>query len=63
MTRKHFILIAAAMNRALKDAIERHEDTTSLENAIGYLVAVFQDENSRFDRNRFRMACFRTIGE
>ena len=63
MTRKDYILIAAAINDAYHSASFVNEEITrvavlhGIDCAANYLAAALGRDNPRFDRSRFVKAC------
>lgn len=56
MTRKDYVLIAAALKQAHLNAIENGVNTQPLQDVAGLLCARLAQDNPRFDRARFLAA-------
>lgn len=61
MTKKHFILMAAALKKAFLNA--DLDERRGFGRAIDALCEVFEADNKNFDEQRFRNACFPTLNE
>ena len=55
MTKKHFIKIAAAMEKIYESG--DFDERAGIRRAIYALSEVFKEENPRFDEQRFEDAC------
>jgi len=62
MTRKDYILIASAINKAVKRYKERLDiSTEAVSCLVDSLSVALSEDNPRFDWERFEEACYKEI--